>query len=472
MVPHGRALSAAKTAGELRRAERLRLRREAKVAEREAKAAKAARAAGTRSATTRAPHDMALRRLVFVACIQLGHAIVLPSSVRSPGSPKLRSAKPKQYQPARQEDAHHGDQYEHQHQHPHGVAATARDHENLNRVLVAQSEIDGLNERLATVHRRWAPVVTQWATFSGIAAAGAGAMYLGGVTLLGGPAVGAQAAKMYLTATASGTAWTLGFGTLANGGERTAQSMGGVEAPRNVRNLVTSTAVKAGLEGDQVPTACLIPTDEPNGAWAGSTMSVPPRTPRAPRAPPEPGPLATTTSPSNLQPPTSNLQPPISNLQPPTSNLQPQPPTSTASTRCVPSAFAAGSWPSRRAVAVTQGLVDTLTTNELHAVIAHEIGHIMHHDCGRAIQVRWGQPSDFQLPTSVMYAPRWLPRFSPDLPRITHTHPTYTPRTPHAADRLDGCGTALDHAGRVGAARRPWVERQEEVQQEQEQRRR
>mmetsp|Transcript_63172 Transcript_63172/g.173384 ORF Transcript_63172/g.173384 Transcript_63172/m.173384 type:complete len:140 (+) Transcript_63172:886-1305(+) len=51
-----------------------------------------------------------------------------------------------------------------------------------------------------------------------------------------------------------------------------------------------------------------------------------------------------------------------------------------------PSAFAAGSWPGHGVVAVTQGLVDTLTTNELHAVIAHEIGHISHHDCGRAIQ--------------------------------------------------------------------------------------
>lgn len=38
------------------------------------------------------------------------------------------------------------------------------------------------------------------------------------------------------------------------------------------------------------------------------------------------------------------------------------------------------------AVAVTQGLVNTLNRNELHAVIAHEVGHIRHHDCGRAIQ--------------------------------------------------------------------------------------
>jgi len=38
------------------------------------------------------------------------------------------------------------------------------------------------------------------------------------------------------------------------------------------------------------------------------------------------------------------------------------------------------------AVAVTKGLVSTLTNSELHAVIAHEIGHIRHHDCGRAIQ--------------------------------------------------------------------------------------
>mmetsp|Transcript_63173 Transcript_63173/g.173398 ORF Transcript_63173/g.173398 Transcript_63173/m.173398 type:complete len:145 (+) Transcript_63173:886-1320(+) len=60
-----------------------------------------------------------------------------------------------------------------------------------------------------------------------------------------------------------------------------------------------------------------------------------------------------------------------------------------------PSAFAAGSWPGHGVVAVTQGLVDTLTTNELHAVIAHEIGHISHHDCGRAIQVR-GSPSVFR----------------------------------------------------------------------------
>lgn len=38
------------------------------------------------------------------------------------------------------------------------------------------------------------------------------------------------------------------------------------------------------------------------------------------------------------------------------------------------------------AVAVTQGLINTLTTDEIHAVIAHEIGHIRHSDCGRAIQ--------------------------------------------------------------------------------------
>uniref|UniRef100_A0A7S2BRR0 Peptidase M48 domain-containing protein n=1 Tax=Florenciella parvula TaxID=236787 RepID=A0A7S2BRR0_9STRA len=298
VLPHGRALSAAKTAGELRRAERLRLRREAKVAERSAKAAKAA---GTRNAT-RATHDIALRRLVFVVCLQLGHAIILPSSVRPPSSIKLRSAKPKQYQPTRQEDGHGGAQ-----QHDDHIVATARQ----DRVLVAQSQIDGLNDQIVTTYRRWAPVVTQWATFGGISAAGAGAMYLGGATWLGGPAIGVKAAKMYLTATASGTAWTLGFTGLFNGGERTVKSMGGTVAPPKVANLVTSTAVKAGLE--EVPTAWLIPTDEPN-------------------------------------------------------------------------AFAAGSWPGHRVVAVTQGLVDTLTTNELHAVIAHEIGHISHHDCGRAIQ--------------------------------------------------------------------------------------
>ncbi len=45
-----------------------------------------------------------------------------------------------------------------------------------------------------------------------------------------------------------------------------------------------------------------------------------------------------------------------------------------------PNAFAAGRNPANAAVAVTQGLLDTMNRDELQGVIAHEMGHIKSHD--------------------------------------------------------------------------------------------
>jgi heat shock protein HtpX len=45
-----------------------------------------------------------------------------------------------------------------------------------------------------------------------------------------------------------------------------------------------------------------------------------------------------------------------------------------------PNAFATGRDPQRAAIAVTQGLVDTLTREELQAVIAHEMSHVRNYD--------------------------------------------------------------------------------------------
>lgn len=45
-----------------------------------------------------------------------------------------------------------------------------------------------------------------------------------------------------------------------------------------------------------------------------------------------------------------------------------------------PNAFATGRNPSHAAVAVTQGLLDHCTLDEVRAVLAHEIGHIRHRD--------------------------------------------------------------------------------------------
>lgn len=46
----------------------------------------------------------------------------------------------------------------------------------------------------------------------------------------------------------------------------------------------------------------------------------------------------------------------------------------------VPNAFATGRSPKNSAVAVTQGLVDTLTEKEIEGVLAHEISHIKNRD--------------------------------------------------------------------------------------------
>jgi len=45
-----------------------------------------------------------------------------------------------------------------------------------------------------------------------------------------------------------------------------------------------------------------------------------------------------------------------------------------------PNAFATGPTPERAAIAVTDGILETLTANELRGVIAHELAHIKHRD--------------------------------------------------------------------------------------------
>lgn len=57
----------------------------------------------------------------------------------------------------------------------------------------------------------------------------------------------------------------------------------------------------------------------------------------------------------------------------------PMPKVAIVNTR-VPNAFATGRSPDRGVVAVTTGLTETLNENEVEAVVAHEVGHIMNRD--------------------------------------------------------------------------------------------
>ena len=69
----------------------------------------------------------------------------------------------------------------------------------------------------------------------------------------------------------------------------------------------------------------------------------------------------------------------------------------------VPNAFAVSS-PLRRAIVVNQGLLRHLSRDEVRAVLAHELGHIMHHDTGYMAATSFAPSAVYLLGVSAVIA--------------------------------------------------------------------